>query len=126
MTKEEKAKELTIKNVTDGKNKYFSWGFYKGCVVGLEYNNKQIAELEKKISVLLSCKNCSENKGGWICAKEYENKCLAQKIEFIQELEKENTKLQEKLNIRSCQNCKHNNKSCPSDGSCVHYNKWEG
>ena len=35
-------------------------------------------------------------------------------------------KLQEKLNIRSCQNCKHNNKSCPNDGSCVHYSKWEG
>ena len=93
MTKEEKAKELTIKNVTDGKNKYFSWGFYKGCVVGLEYNNKQIAELEEKISVLLSCKNCSENKGGLICAKEYENKCLAQKIEFIKELQKENAQL---------------------------------
>ena len=39
---------------------------------------------------------------------------------------KQNAKLQEKLNIRSCQNCKHNSKSCPSDGSCVHYNKWEG
>ena len=38
---------------------------------------------------------------------------------------KQNAKLQEKLNIRSCQNCKHNNKSCPNDGSCVHYNKWE-
>ena len=50
MTDEEKAKELTIKNVTDGKNKYFSWGFYKGCVVGLEYNNKQIAELKKKLT----------------------------------------------------------------------------
>ena len=33
---------------------------------------------------------------------------------------KQNAKLQEKLNIRSCQNCKHNNKSCPGDGSCVH------
>ena len=43
----EKAKELTIKNVTDGKSKYYSWGHYKGCVVGLEYNNKQIAELEE-------------------------------------------------------------------------------
>ena len=93
MTDEEKARELTIKNVTDGKSKYFSWGFYKGCVVGLEYNNKQIAELEEKISVLLSCKNCSENKGGWICAKEYENKCLAQKIVFIKELQKENAQL---------------------------------
>lgn len=93
MTDEEKARELTIKNVTDGKSKYFSWGFYKGCLVGLEYNNKQIAELEEKISVLLSCKNCSENKGGWICVKEYENKCLAQKIVFIQELKKENAQL---------------------------------
>ena len=43
----------------------------------------------------------------------------------IVELEKENAELKEKLNIRSCQNCKHNNKSCPNDGSCVHYNKWE-
>ena len=38
---------------------------------------------------------------------------------------KENAGLKEKLNIRSCQNCKHNNKSCPNDRSCVHYNKWE-
>ena len=52
---------------------------------------------EEKISVLLSCKNCPENKGGWICAKEYENKCLAQKIVFIQELEKENAELKEKV-----------------------------
>ena len=43
----------------------------------------------------------------------------------IAELEKENAELQEKLNIRSCQNCKHSNKSYPSDGSCVHYNTWE-
>lgn len=63
-----------------------------GAKVGelaLEY----IAELEEKISVLLSCKNCPENKGGWICAKEYENKCLAQKIEFIKELEEEKCEL---------------------------------
>ena len=46
-------------------------------------------------------------------------------INKIAGLEQENAKLQEKLNIRSCQNCKHNNKSCPNDGSCVHYNKWE-
>lgn len=103
MTDEEKAKELTIKNVTDGKNKYFSWGFYKGCVVGLEYNNKQIAELKEKISVLLSCKNCPENKGGWICVKEYENKCLAQKIEFIKELKKENAQLKSKNCWKTCE-----------------------
>ena len=85
----EKAQELTIKNVTDGKSKYYSWGFHKGCVVGLEYNNKHIAELEEKISILLSCKNCPENKGGLLCQKEYEDKCLAQKIQFIKELQEE-------------------------------------
>ena len=50
MTEEEiteKAQELTINNVTDGKNKY-SYGFYKGCIVELEYNNKQITDLEKE------------------------------------------------------------------------------
>ena len=54
---------------------------------------KRIAELEEKISVLLSCKNCPENKGGFICQKEYEDKCLAQKIQFIKELQEENAKL---------------------------------
>ncbi len=43
----------------------------------------------------------------------------------VAKLEKEKAKLQEKLNIRSCQNCKHNNKSCPNDGSCVNYSKWQ-
>ena len=56
---------------------------------------KENAKLQEKISILLSCKNCPENKGGWICAKEYEDKCLAQKIEFIKELEKENAELKE-------------------------------
>ena len=55
--------------------------------------NKENAELQEKISVLLSCKNCPENKGGWICAKEYENKCLPQKIVYIKELKKENAQL---------------------------------
>ena len=54
---------------------------------------KENAELQEKISILLSCKNCPENKGGWICAKEYDNKCLAQKITFIKELKKEKRKL---------------------------------
>ena len=44
----------------------------------------------------------------------------------ISELKKENAELKEKLNKRSCQNCKHNNKSWPSDGSCKNYSKWEG
>ena len=54
---------------------------------------KENAELQEKISILLSCKNCPENKGGWICAKEYENKCLPQKIVYIKELKKEKRKL---------------------------------
>ena len=49
-------------------------------------------ELEKKISILLSCKNCPENKGGLICQKEYEDKCLAQKIQYIKELQEEQKK----------------------------------
>ena len=68
----EKAQELTIKNVTDGKNKYFSWGFYKGCVVGLEYNNKQITELEKrnvelKLRICMSVECSEAQKNGELC-----------------------------------------------------------
>ena len=58
--------------------------------------DKRIEELEEKIGILLSCKNCPENKGGYICAKEYENKCLAQKIEYIKELQEENAELKKK------------------------------
>ena len=54
-----------------------------------ESREKRIDELEEKISVLLSCKNCPENKGGFICQKEYEDKCLAQKIQYIKELQEE-------------------------------------
>ena len=54
---------------------------------------KENAKLQEKISILLSCKNCPENKGGWVCAKEYENKCLPQKIVYIKELKKENAQL---------------------------------
>ena len=70
-----------------------------GFLAGLNYKKKENAELKEKISILLSCKNCPENKGGWICAKEYEDKCLAQKIEFIKELEKENAELKEQCSI---------------------------
>ena len=34
--------------------------------------------------------------------------------------------LEEKLNIRSCQNCRKYNRTCPNDGSCKNYSKWEG
>lgn len=53
----------------------------------------EIQKLEKEISVLLSCANCPENKGGYICEKEYNDKCLSQKIEYIKELKEENEDL---------------------------------
>lgn len=63
---------------------------------GFEIICKDILKLEGKISVLLSCKNCPENKGGYICEKEYENKCLTQKIQHIKELQEEIAELKEK------------------------------
>lgn len=59
----------------------------------IEWFADRIVELEKKISILLSCKNCPDNKGGLLCQKEYEDKCLAQKIKFIKELQEENAEL---------------------------------
>ena len=59
---------------------------------------KENAELQEKISVLLSCKNCPENKGGWICEKEYENKCLTQKIVYIKELKEDAAEMKEQIN----------------------------
>ena len=50
---------------------------------------RENAELKEKISVLLSCKNCPENKGGWGCEKEYEGRCLSQKVMYIKELKAE-------------------------------------
>ena len=48
-------------------------------------------------------KNCPENKDGLICQKEYENKCLAQKMQFIKELQQENAELkgQVEMGLRS-------------------------
>lgn len=63
----------------------------------VEVDINRIAELEQKISVLLSCKNCPENKGGYICEKEYEDKCLAQKIQYIKELKEENAELKKQV-----------------------------
>ena len=59
---------------------------------------KENAELQEKISVLLSYKNCPENKGGWICLKEYENKCLTQKIVYIKELKEDIAEMKEQIN----------------------------
>lgn len=97
MTKEELEKEATEYAQKLGAKDFIAKPkeivAYFGYLAGAEPRERRIAELEEKISVLLSCKNCPENKGGYICAKEYENKCLAQKIEFIKELQQENAEL---------------------------------
>jgi hypothetical protein len=64
---------------------------------GFEIICKNLLEFERKISVLLSCKNCPENKGGLLCQKEYEDKCLTQKIQYIKELKEENNVLAQNL-----------------------------
>lgn len=57
--------------------------------LAIQNRNGRSKELEEKISILLSCKNCPENKGGYICEKEYEDKCLTQKMQYIKELQEE-------------------------------------
>lgn len=74
------------------KNQFPNDEFLQSSV--LQIVDKCVADLEKRISVLLSCKNCPDNKGGFICQKEYEDKCLAQKIQYIKELKEENTELE--------------------------------
>ena len=74
------------------------------------------AELEEKISILLSCKNCPENKGGYICQKEYEDKCLAQKIQYIKELKEENAELKNQIEkMKCCENCAKNGHICVAE-----------
>ena len=101
---EEIAKDIYIHHFDDDVNypdvlKAITVGVQKGAEFGYNRVNE---ELEEKISVLLSCKNCPENKDGLICQKEYENKCLAQKIQFIKELQQENAELKEKLKPENC------------------------
>lgn len=47
---------------------------------GFEIICKENEELKEKISVLLSCKNCPENKGGWICVTLEEKLTKAKEI----------------------------------------------
>ena len=77
---------------------------------------KENAKLQEKISVLLSCTNCPENKGGWICLKEYENKCLSQKIMYIKELKEENAQLEKELKIS--QRCWQDQKNISFNANC--------
>ena len=88
MTKDEMKDKISMAL----KDPVLQQGFEIICKENAELK-KENAKLQEKISVLLSCTNCPENKGGWICEKEYENKCLPQKIVYIKELKKEKRKL---------------------------------
>ena len=87
---EEELKKLSRENLRKSKQGSLCECYDEAFIKGYELSEKHIAELEQKISVLLSCKNCPENKNGYICEKEYEGKCLAQKIQYIKELQEEN------------------------------------
>ena len=103
MTDEEKAEEYADKILFDSKYPFiFNKEKVKAYIIKVyldslkcceEAYNKGLAkgrkELKEKISVLLSCTNCPENKGGWICEKEYEGRCLSQKVMYIKELKAE-------------------------------------
>ena len=74
------------------------------------------AELEEKISILLSCNSCPDNKGGLLCQKEYEDKCLAQKIQYIKELKEENAELKNQIEkMKCCENCAKNGHICVAE-----------
>ena len=98
-TERHQIKGALLKCAEENENKFTLTGHIvvsslcRSAVERIEELEKENAELKEKISVLLSCKNCPENKGGWGCEKEYENKCLTQKIVFIKELEEEKCEL---------------------------------
>ena len=98
MTKEELKQEAEEYAKKNGDCFSEAYGIrHRTYIDSAEPREKRIAELEEKISVLLSCKKCPENKGGFICQKEYEDKCLTQKIQYIKELQEENKVLAQNL-----------------------------
>ena len=89
MTKTEKNRQRVLNGGRGGEQAYRRlFEYYENKVYAL---NEKIAELEKQISILLLCKDCPDNKGGYICEKEYNDKCLSQKIQYIKELKEELT-----------------------------------
>ena len=140
MTDEEKAEEYRKANydlISDSLKELVERCYLDGLAEGRKGKNyfnkfvqkcKENEELKKEISVLLSCSNCKENKGGYVCEKEYNDKCLAQKIEYIKELKEENAGLKAQIEkMKNCENCKYNYKEdgeeyCDSpNGVCKRY-----
>lgn len=93
MTEEKLCGGKTFKEVMEEVNFHF-YDKHK-----IEQLQKENTELKAQISILLSCKECPENKGGYICEKEYNDKCLAQKIEYIKELKEENARFSKMLEM---------------------------
>jgi hypothetical protein len=104
MTKEELIK-LSRENLKKSKQDSLCKCYDEAFIKGYELSKKRIEELEEKISILLSCKKCPENKGGYICQKEYEGKCLSQKIQYIKELQEENAELKGLVNQYKASKC---------------------
>ena len=94
-TERHQIKGALLKCAEENENKFTLTGHIvvsslcRSAVERIEELEKENAELKEKISVLLSCKNCPENKGGWGCEKEYEGRCLSQKVMYIKELKAE-------------------------------------
>lgn len=135
--KKEKMNELMNRISLALKDASLAQGFEIICkrISELEKENKiseeiiigeqqEINELKKEISALLSCANCQENKGGYVCEKEYNDKCLAQKIEYIKELKEENEKQKEQLEELTRQNEKMKNVgNCKKAMLCAEWNE---
>lgn len=47
------------------------------------------------------------------------------KDKVIQELEKENAELKERVENRNCSNCRRSKTGCPNDGSCHNFSLWQ-
>ena len=98
MTKDEMKDEMKNKISMALKDAVLQQGFEIICK-NLAELEKENAELKEKISILLSCRNCPENKGGLLCEKEYEGRCLSQKVMFIKELKEEIAELKKQLEM---------------------------
>ena len=92
------------KSYKDGFKDGAEFGYRKANLKALRKYELNVAKLEQRNAEL---RNIAEFQQSSNMNRYFENK----------KLKDENTGLKEKL--------KHNNKSCPNDGSCVHYNKWE-
>lgn len=91
-TQKEDKKCLSCQRMTVSQDEYIT-----GLTDEIDDLKKENEKLKTELENLLSCAKCPENHGGYICEKEYNDKCLAQKIQLIKELEHERGYLIEML-----------------------------